>query len=76
MPERNGNDNVKHLFWIAGAIVTCVTVSWFLDQEVKAWNTECHTKLEQRVDINAKNLREDIHEIKADVKELLKKIKK
>ena len=73
MPERNGNNNVKHLFWIAADIVTCVTVAWALDQEVKAWNNECHEKLKDRVDIHYETLREDVQELKVDIKNLLKK---
>ena len=74
MTEKNGN-NAKHLVWLGGAIVICVTVAWGLDQEVKCWDKERHIELQNCLDRSHEELHEDISEIKSDVKELLKKIK-
>lgn len=72
---RNGmNGNVKHLLWVGAAIAVCVTVSWFMDHEVRAWDTECHQAIEKKIDLQYETLREDLREIKQDVKEIRAKV--
>jgi hypothetical protein len=70
-----GNGNVRSLMWIAGAIVVCVTVAWFLDQDVKTWSKACHDKIQQHVDITNQFIKEDLREMHDDIKKILERIK-
>jgi hypothetical protein len=79
------NNRVKdyiHLIWVGTAIVICVTVSVFLDQMRSDSNVREHVLMRNHVDRCYEQtkedigvIREDVREMKIDVKELLKKSK-
>ena len=73
-PARNGT---KGLLWIGGAIAVCVLVSAYLFQQAKE---DCQlpavkADLEKKIDFQYQIIREDISEIKEDIKIINSKLK-
>jgi hypothetical protein len=72
MSRLNGN-GVKSLLWIAGAIGVCIVVSVFLYREGRAQCAAGKTALEKRMETQYEAIRDDLKEIKRDIKDIISK---
>jgi hypothetical protein len=76
MPERQIINGTKSLLWIGSAILVCVTVSWFLDQNIRIGISDYNRIMENRIQKIEERFVADIREIKADIKVILEKLNK
>jgi len=67
----------KYLLWIAGGIAVCVSVSIYLFQQARATCPLPSAKaaIEQKIDLHYQVIKEDISEIKEDIKLINSKLK-
>jgi hypothetical protein len=76
-PHANGNGNsAKHLMWIGGAIVVCVTVSTFLFGLRQLMANNAHAMLDEKCKMRSENVGRELNHIIEILNELRCDVKK